>query len=369
MKSMQIPRPATVVREEVNQKAMQQVQACERIGDFEILDRNAESFLDFILNNVLKSKKANDSNWIRIKTIDLPLYLQRDFLVEVEKLQLYKMIRKNRVSLELIEIILDKSALKYFQDKESFKKGLGASKQMNYIELSPQGEELLQEILTLKKRKNDKSAYWHNRFDELSFDEDSLLRNVFKELKECGYIETQWADNIPYILTVTVDGTNYFNNKKKAFNASVSAKIEQSRKQYDVFISHANKDKLDYVDSLHLTLKKLGINIFYDSEVLSWGDNWKQVILEGTEKSEFAIIVISEQFFGREWTEKELDEFLTRQNESGQKIILPLLHNISIDELKRHYPDLGDIQSIKSESYDADGIAILLAKELIKRYK
>ena len=34
-------------------------------------------------------------------------------------------------------------------------------------------------------------------------------------------------------------------------------------KKYDVFISHANKDKSDYVDELYLTLRKLGINIFY----------------------------------------------------------------------------------------------------------
>jgi hypothetical protein len=188
-------------------------------------------------------------------------------------------------------------------------------------------------------------------------------------LGKAGYINTQWADDIPYVLTLTVDGVNYFDNKKKRAGDSALIEKERQRKQYDVFISHANKDKLDYVDSLYLALRKLGIVIFYDSEVLSWGDAFKKVILEGTAKSEFAIIVISKQFFGREWTEIELNEFLTRQNESGQKTILPLLHKISLDELKEHYPDLGDIQCIDSDSYDVDGIALLLAKELIKRYR
>ena len=74
-------------------------------------------------------------------------------------------------------------------------------------------------------------------------------------------------------------------------------------------------------------------------------------------------------FFGREWTEKELNEFLNQQNESGQKIVLPLLHEISLDELKEHYPQLGDIQCINTKDYSKEEITILLAKELIKRYK
>ena len=140
-------------------------------------------------------------------------------------------------------------------------------------------------------------------------------------------------------------------------------------KKYDVFISHANKDKSDYVDELYLSLRKLNINIFYDSEILSWGDNWKQIILDGTEKSEFAIIVISENFFGREWTERELEEFLNRQNANGQKIVLPLLHNVTIDKLVEIYPYLGDIQMISTDKYSKEEITILFAKELIKRLR
>lgn len=142
-----------------------------------------------------------------------------------------------------------------------------------------------------------------------------------------------------------------------------------SRKQYDVFISHASKDKEEYVDQLAKVARRLGISIFYDTDVISWGDNWKEVILNGTAESEFAIIVISKNFFGREWTEKELSEFLSRQNESGQKVVLPLLLGITLDELKAKYPALGDIQCVSADRLDQQEIVILLAKELIKRYK
>ncbi|MCI6435893.1 MAG: toll/interleukin-1 receptor domain-containing protein [Clostridiales bacterium] len=140
-------------------------------------------------------------------------------------------------------------------------------------------------------------------------------------------------------------------------------------KEYDVFISHANKDKSEYVDSLYDTINKLGVNIFYDKKSLSWGDEWKKVLLNGTEKSEFSIIVISQNFFGREWTERELEEFLKRQNASGQKIVLPLIHNISIEELKEKYPKLGEIQAISTNDYSQEEVALLFAGELIKRLK
>ena len=172
--------------------------------------------------------------------------------------------------------------------------------------------------------------------------------------------------------TLTPQGLSYFDDKKRVSKIQSSASSLEpkiARKKYDVFISHANKDKLSYVNDLNKVIKQLGINVFYDTDVLSWGDDFKQVLLTGTAESEFAIIVISKNFFGREWTERELNEFLARQNANGQKTILPLLYGITVDELKSQYPTLGNIQAIKSSDYSKPQIAIFLAKELIKRYK
>ena len=140
-------------------------------------------------------------------------------------------------------------------------------------------------------------------------------------------------------------------------------------RMYDVFLSHANKDKPDIVEELYGSLNKLGISIFYDKESLEWGDKWKDRILEGTQKAEFAIIVISENFFDREWTERELAEFLERQNQNGQKLILPIVHNISNEDLQKKYPLVADIQAIDSQNYSCDEIALLFAGQLIKRLK
>lgn len=139
--------------------------------------------------------------------------------------------------------------------------------------------------------------------------------------------------------------------------------------EYDVFISHANRDKEDLVEDLYKSLNKLGIKIFYDKESLEWGDEWKKQILEGVNKAEFAIIVISENFFGREWTEKELTELLARQNRNGQKLILPILKNITKEQLTQKYPTVADIQAIDSSEHSTDEIGLLFAKQLIKRLK
>ena len=60
---------------------------------------------------------------------------------------------------------------------------------------------------------------------------------------------------------------------------------------------------------------------------------------------------------------------MSRQNTSGQKIVLPLLYGITLEELKEHYPELEDIQCINSDDYSKEEITIFLARELIKRYK
>lgn len=150
---------------------------------------------------------------------------------------------------------------------------------------------------------------------------------------------------------------------------SASPELNPNLLEYDVFLSHADADKSDIVDELNFSLEKLGITIFYDKKSLEWGDNWKGRILDGTQKAEFAIIVISEKFFGREWTEKELGEFLGRQNKNGQKLILPIIHNITTEDLRIKYPSVADIQAIDSKEHSCDEIALLFARQLIKRLK
>lgn len=239
-----------------------------------------------------------------------------------------------------------------------------------------ESENMLQAILG-QYDGNDKNYVNFNIEDLPQYLQDSFSLEC-ETLQMYGMLSSVMNYVTGSMITLSESGKQYFSDKESAYkraeeqqkkNEASMKKKSVIRKQYDVFISHASKDKSDYVDLLNMAVKRLGINVFYDTDVLSWGDNWKQVILDGTANSEFAIIVISKNFFDREWTEKELGEFLNQQNESGQKIVLPLLYNITLDELKEHYPELGDIQCINSNDCSKEEIVILLAKELIKRYR
>lgn len=238
--------------------------------------------------------------------------------------------------------------------------------------LDPQSEELLREIL---------KQYNGNENNYINFNSTVLPRYlqdqcpvIYEALQMYGLVSDVTSYFRGAMITLTDSGKNYFIDKESVENRTTENIGERApsmtgKRHYDVFLSHANADKLDYVDNLYRSIQMLGIDIFYDSRVLSWGDDWKDVILKGTETAEFAIVVISNNYFGRTWTEKELVKFLGRQNESGQKTILPLLYGITIDELREHYPELADIQCISADQYSKDQIAILLARELIKRYK
>ena len=236
--------------------------------------------------------------------------------------------------------------------------------------MDPAAEEVFQAILRLYDGNEKRHIYGdHDAIPEAYHNSVNL---EFEKLKMYGVVASLHNYIGGWDGILTPQGLTYFEDKEQALLKEKNLqniKSHTSVKEYDVFISHANKDKSDYVDELYLALRRLGIKIFYDTEVLSWGDNWKQVILDGTAKSEFAIIVISENFFDREWTERELEEFLKRQNEGGQKIVLPLLHNITLEMLKEKYPLLGDIQVIDSGRYSKEEITILFAKELIKRLR
>lgn len=142
-------------------------------------------------------------------------------------------------------------------------------------------------------------------------------------------------------------------------------------KKYDVFLSHAHADKESIVTELQASFKKLGVSVFYDTDSIEWGDNWAQKIKEGLANCRFGVIIISKDFYDRTWTEKELKSLLVRQNDNGENVILPILFNTDIDELKSHcnkecYKELTKIQFISfSKDCDIKNITILLAKKLI----
>jgi hypothetical protein len=134
-------------------------------------------------------------------------------------------------------------------------------------------------------------------------------------------------------------------------------------KKYDVFISHASEDK-NYVSELARELKEAGIEVWYDDFQLGWGDDLRAKIDDGLINSKFGIVVFSESFLNKKkWTEHEINALFAREVK-GQKVILPIWHNINRDALLKYSPAFADRLAKKSNEL-ANIIAEL--KKMLKR--
>jgi hypothetical protein len=131
--------------------------------------------------------------------------------------------------------------------------------------------------------------------------------------------------------------------------------------QYDVFISHASEDKESFVRPFAEKLAAAGVTPFYDEMSLEWGDSLRRRIEEGLARSRFGVVVLSKNFFAKEWPQRELDG-LVQLEMQGQSRILPIWHEISKDEVTRYSPMLADKLALNTALLTVDEIVAQLAQ-------
>ncbi|TLD68321.1 toll/interleukin-1 receptor domain-containing protein [Phragmitibacter flavus] len=109
-----------------------------------------------------------------------------------------------------------------------------------------------------------------------------------------------------------------------------------------VFISHATEDKDAVARPLAKALKDRGYDVWYDEYSLKLGDSLRRRIDEGLAQCSFGIVVLSKAFFSKEWPKKELDALNARETHQSQKIILPVWHSVTANEIAGFSPMLAD---------------------------
>jgi hypothetical protein len=127
-------------------------------------------------------------------------------------------------------------------------------------------------------------------------------------------------------------------------------------KKWDVFISHSSEDKDTVVRELANSLKTLGINVWYDEFTLKIGDSLTQKIDEGLIDSNYGIIIISKAFLNKKWTDYEYRSLLSKED-NFKKVILPIWHNITQDEIKGFSLYLADKFALDTKKNDIQEIA------------
>lgn len=109
----------------------------------------------------------------------------------------------------------------------------------------------------------------------------------------------------------------------------------------EVFLSHASKDKNDFVRPFADRLAQIGISFWLDEAEIKWGQKLSKSINDGLQTSRYVVIFLSKDFAGRNWTEAELSATLTRENDEGRTVVLPVVIGEPRDVLMP-YPLLRD---------------------------
>ncbi len=126
---------------------------------------------------------------------------------------------------------------------------------------------------------------------------------------------------------------------------------------YDVFISHASEDKLAFVTPLAELLQNLGVKVWYDDFTLKLGDSLSRSIDRGLATSSYGIVVLSKAFLSKPWTEYELRGLVTREVEKG-KVILPIWHGVSKDDVINFSPALADKVAVQTDRLSLMEVAL-----------
>lgn len=118
--------------------------------------------------------------------------------------------------------------------------------------------------------------------------------------------------------------------------------------EYDVFISHASEDKKTFVEPLAIALQEEGIKVWYDEFEMKLGDSLRKKIDFGLANSRYGVVVLSKSFFSKNWPQTELDSLVTRENSEGKKVILPIWHEVTRQDVEKFSPILASKLAAKS---------------------
>lgn len=130
---------------------------------------------------------------------------------------------------------------------------------------------------------------------------------------------------------------------------------------WDVFISHASEDKDSVARPLRDALARLGITVWLDEAQLRIGSSLRRKIDEGIRSSRFGVVVLSEAFLRKGWTNHELDGLVTR-TVAGEQSLLPIWHELSAAQVRAFSPSLADKVGMSTDQFSIHEIAEQIAE-------
>jgi TIR domain len=104
-----------------------------------------------------------------------------------------------------------------------------------------------------------------------------------------------------------------------------------------LFLSYASEETA-FAKSLREALTEK-FNVWFDQDAIHLGENIAYRLPEGIRSSDYAVVVLSRSYITKKWTREEFSHLIALET-ADRKIILPIWHNITEDEVWRFYPAL-----------------------------
>lgn len=208
-----------------------------------------------------------------------------------------------------------------------------------------------EEINKLEKDKNTKSKSLADK-QKKKLDLQSKLNK--EEQKERDKTKKEQKEMLTLQQQITREMEKQKMQSFQTFDILKPKPFEQTN--YDVFVSHASEDKDDFVRDFVKCLQKHELKVWYDESTLRIGDSLRRSIDNGLKNSRYGIVVLSEAFFSKEWPQRELDGLFAREV-NGEKVILPIWHKISKNEVLKFSPIIADMLALNTSSFTIEEIA------------
>lgn len=146
---------------------------------------------------------------------------------------------------------------------------------------------------------------------------------------------------------------------KKLHDLSTDVKRAVQEKElieFDVFLSHSSLDKDIYVSELSEKLSNKGMKVFEDVKVFKIGQSQTDMMNMGILNSRFVVAFLSSNFIKSGWSDYEFKSFLNREINEKRVIILPIWHEVSLEEVQQYNPYIVDKFALDTKKYSMDDI-------------
>jgi len=110
---------------------------------------------------------------------------------------------------------------------------------MAFIKLPSNSEKILLELIRAENPTQTLNAHYESR----SMQERRVLDGIVRELKECGYINVKWSDNMPLIVTLNNSARTYGKQLTEYGAQKVVQAQPETKVKSIIFISHRSTDK------------------------------------------------------------------------------------------------------------------------------